>query len=257
MKIVIFTGAGLSAPSGIKTFRGSGGLWENHNINEICNEGTWKKNFDSVHTFYNARRKQMNSVEPNHAHRRLAELQSKYPDEVVLITQNVDNLLEKSGCKNVLHVHGELNKMECTACGIDAWDIGDRDWDQKTERCPKCNSRKGIKPFVVLFGGVAPMYFQMGKELEEVAMDNDSILVVLGTQGNVVPIASGICYFLDPYSPFSFRNAKKTINAHTILNNMEANHDSLPEVLFDEIYYESCETAIDKIIASIENKMRE
>ena len=117
-KLIIFSGAGISAESGINTFRDTNGLWENHSIKEICSEYTWKQNFEAVHSFYNQRRVQLSEVQPNNAHKVVATLKKQYGEDCYVITQNVDDLFERVGCKDVLHVHGELGKMECTACGI-------------------------------------------------------------------------------------------------------------------------------------------
>ena len=115
-KLIIFSGAGISAESGINTFRDTNGLWEKYSIEEICTENTWKQNFDAVHVFYNQRRIQLQKVKPNRAHEVVSMLKKMYGDNCYVITQNVDDLFERAGCEDVLHVHGELTKMECTAC---------------------------------------------------------------------------------------------------------------------------------------------
>lgn len=233
-KIIIFSGAGLSQPSGISTFRDSNGLWENHQIEEICNESTWKKNFDAVHKFYNQRRVQLNDIKPNRAHEAVARIMKKYgEDNVYNITQNVDDLFERTGCE-VLHLHGELTKMHCEACG-ETWEIGYHKFNSKMDRCPKCNSLKGVRPKIVFFGGAAPMYSYFSRAMDY-ANNPETIVLVIGTMGNVVPI----------WSYLQGKTCKK------VLCNMEPSK-SIPDDKFDKVYYESIETAINQIEKYIED----
>ncbi|TNC74240.1 SIR2 family NAD-dependent protein deacylase [Rubellimicrobium roseum] len=181
--LVVFSGAGLSADSGIATFRGADGLWENHSIDEVCNYDTWERNRESVHRFYNARRAALAEVQPNPMHRLLANWQTRF--RTTLITQNIDDLLERAGARDVLHVHGVLSEMRCLACGS-VWDIGPKAWDPSEERCPTCGSRDRVKPNVVFFNEPAPLYKPMSEILG--ALGRDDVLVVIGTDGAVVPI---------------------------------------------------------------------
>jgi len=233
-KIIIFSGAGISAPSGISTFRDKDGLWENHKIDEVCNEGTWKNNFKIVHDFYNERRNQLENVEPNIAHKVVSDIIYKYgEDNVINITQNVDNLFERANVTNTLHVHGELTKMQCENCGHQ-WNIGNKSFDIKKDKCPNCDSVKNVRPKIVFFGGSAPMYKYMSRAFEYASLEN-SIVVVIGTMGNVVPIDA---YLKD-------KKAKK------ILCNMEKSK-YINEKNYDNVYYESITTVIDKIEKNIE-----
>ena len=187
-RIIIFSGAGISQPSGISTFRDTDGLWENHKIEEICNQNTWKKNFEAVHDFYNQRRMQLNEVEPNIAHKTIAKMVNEYgKDNVYNITQNVDDLFERAGTE-ALHVHGELTKMECEACGNN-WNIGYKAFDIEKDRCPKCDSLKGVRPKIVFFYGSAPMYEYMFNAADH-TMNPESIVVIIGTMGNVIDVNS-------------------------------------------------------------------
>jgi len=234
-KIIIFSGAGLDAPSGIQTFRGTDGLWNGHKIEEVCDERTWKKNFQVVHNFYNERRIHLDTVEPNIAHKTIQRIVEKYgKDNVFNITQNISDLLEKAGCKEdeVLHVHGNLKKMKCEACGH-TWDI-EGEFNIETDKCPECDSLKGVRPSVVFFYGPAPMYQYMFNAFDY-TMNPDTIVCIIGTMGNVVSIKDFIM----------------GTPCKCILNNMEKSED-LPEEYFDKIYYESCETAIGKIEKDIE-----
>lgn len=186
-RLIVFTGAGISADSGISTFRDAGGLWENHRIDQVCDERTWKTNFDAVHSFYNARRQQLGTVEPNEAHHMLARLQKKYG--AILITQNIDDLLERAGCENVVHVHGFLTEVYCAECDKrgkgEPWDIGYTAWDNTSQRCPSCLTRF-VRPNVVFFHGAAPKYQIMYGVLE--TLTPDDVLLVMGTAGQVVSL---------------------------------------------------------------------
>lgn len=184
-KLVVFSGAGLSADSGISTFRGTDGLWENHRLDEVCNFHTWRANRLAVHRFYNARRTALDTVSPNAMHELLVDWQARYG--AILITQNVDDLLERAGAKDVLHVHGFLPELRCLACGHH-WNIGTAAWDAEADRCPSCNSLKGVKPNVVFFNEQAPLYVPMWKTFD--SLKAEDVLVVIGTDGAVIPIGA-------------------------------------------------------------------
>ena len=230
-KIIIFSGAGLSAESGISTFRDSNGLWENHKIEEICNEATWKSNFSKVHNFYNQRRTQLASVQPNEAHKTIKRMWDKFGDDLIVCTQNVDDMLERSGIprENILHLHGFLTEMQCTACGHN-WDIGYSEFNIETDRCPRCGSLKGVKPSIVFFGGNAPKYMNMYNNLNFLYADN-SRLIVIGTNGNVVQIDE-LTKHIHP---------KKKI-----LNNLEKS-EFIDDRNFGQVFYEPATTALLKI----------
>lgn len=230
-KIIIFSGAGLSAESGISTFRDNNGLWENHEIEKVCNESTWKHNFELVHEFYNERRTQLKSVRPNEAHKTIKRMYDKFGDGLIIATQNVDDLLERTGIpsKDIIHLHGELTKMHCTACG-NVWHIGYNEWNCEEDRCPKCNSRKGVKPFIVFFGGRAPKYMDMYNSMNHLYAD-DSKLVVIGTLGNVIPI--------DSFTSHIHKSKK-------ILNNLKQS-DYINAENFGKVFYEPATTALPKI----------
>ncbi|RYF00747.1 MAG: NAD-dependent deacetylase [Oxalobacteraceae bacterium] len=189
--LMIFSGAGISADSGVATFRDKDGLWENHRIEDVATESTWKANFDKVHAFYNARRVELATVVPNAAHYMVRRMQERFNAQV--ITQNVDDLFERAGCTDVIHVHGKLTEMRCEACG-GVWDIGYRPWDQTTEVCQgtrkaSCLCRKGVRPNVVFFGGMAPEYMRLYAALK-LAEDTKGTIAVIGTSGKVVDIGA-------------------------------------------------------------------
>ena len=229
-KIVIFSGAGISAESGIRTFRGENGLWENHKIDEICNQYTWEDNYDLVHQFYNQRRLQLAEVKPNYAHEAVTELKEKYKNDCIVITQNVDDMFERSGCKDVIHVHGELTKMECMTCE-NVFDIGYKEF-KNGDTCPKC-SNSIIKPYIVFFGGQAPYYSNMYDAFQHLQNEN-SIAVVIGTLGNVIQINANL----------------ELVDCHKILNNLEES-PYIDASQFDKVYYENATSAADKIVADI------
>jgi len=225
-KLVILSGAGLSAESGLSTFRDNDGLWEKHRVEDICDIHTWRNNYDLVHRFYNQRRTQLGTVQPNAAHRQIAKWESAYP--TILLTQNVDDLLERGGCKEVTHLHGFLTEMQCKACGND-WPIGYTEWSD-TDRCPRlrCRSRAGVKPNVVFFGESAPMYTRLFKTME--SLQAGDVLLVIGTTGAVLPVDS------------MARRAPCT----TILNNL-APSEFIDGANFDHVFHEPATQAIGKI----------
>jgi len=220
---VFLTGAGISAESGLPTFRGEGGLWRNHRPEDLADYNTWKSNYDLVHDFYSMRRAKLAEVEPNAAHRAIAEM----GERVLNLTQNVDNLFERAGCCNIVHLHGRLWTMKCEACGHD-WEIGAKPWSA-ADRCPNCNSRKGVKPGVVMFHEGAPNYSYLGLLPQ---LDARHTLVVMGTSGNLLNI--------DSHVRFSNAGTK-------ILNNAEWSV-LIDDRLFDHVFYEPATSAIHKII---------
>lgn len=182
-KLVVLTGAGVSAESGIKTFRDSGGLWEGHDVMEVASPEGWRKNRELVLEFYNQRRKDCLKAEPNAAHRGLAMLE-KYFD-VTIVTQNVDPLHERAGSTDVIHLHGELLKSQSTLDSnlvyeMDHWEIKLGD---------KCEKGSQLRPYIVWFGEPVPMMELAIKK----AMEAD-IFAVVGTSLLVYPAAGLIQY---------------------------------------------------------------
>lgn len=220
-KIVILSGAGLSAQSGISTFRDNDGLWEKYDINRICSAGCLDWNYDETIDFYNQRRVDIKDKEPNEAHKTIARLKKEFPDKIKVITQNVDNLLEKAFCDDVLHLHGFLPQIRCMKCEH-IEDIEYEIQDDTNSSCRICGGN--MRPNVVFFGEPAPKYQDMHNILNECGL-----LVVIGTSGNVIDVS-----FLTQYADFS------------ILNNLEKS-DVIIEDVFNKIYYENATTAIEKI----------
>ena len=183
-KLLVFTGAGLSAPSGLQTFRDHNGLWHNYDPMLVANMITFKENRELVFEFYNKRRIQLLDVEPNNGHKMLADLQKTYgPDRVQICTQNVDDLLERAGCTNVLHVHGRLTEMICLTHGH-VWDIGYTEIEHNV-RCPKCGS-SNVKPGVIFFNEHAPAYLEMDAMFHDNRRNSSDVVLCIGTRFNVV-----------------------------------------------------------------------
>jgi len=182
-KIVILTGAGISAESGVKTFRASDGLWEGHRVEDVASPQGFIKNPNLVYEFYNLRRQQLlsQSVRENEAHRALAMLEKNFRGEVITVTQNIDDLHERGGSQNVLHMHGELLKARCTQCDK-VYECRD-DFDQTTI-CVKCKKTAGLRPHIVWFGEM-PMYMS---EITH-CLSTCDLFVSIGTSGNVYPAA--------------------------------------------------------------------
>jgi len=181
-KIVVLTGAGISAESGIRTFRDSGGLWEEHSIMDVATPEAWQKNPALVTKFYNARRSQLLSVEPNPAHLALTRLQRFF--DVKIVTQNVDDLHERAGNNNVLHLHGELIKARSEKHAELVYEIGYRE----IALGETCEKGFQLRPHIVWFGEDVPLIVEASKYV----VDAD-ILIVIGTSLNVYP-AAGLLY---------------------------------------------------------------
>lgn len=177
-KIVILTGAGISAESGIQTFRGANGLWEGHKIEEVASIDGWHQNRERVLDFYNLRRRQLLTVAPNEGHKALVELEKKY--HVVVITQNVDDLHERAGSSMVLHLHGELLKVRSTLDESLIYDC-----TEDINPGDTCELGSQLRPHIVWFGEMVP-------RMEDAALiaERADIFIVIGTSLQVYPAAS-------------------------------------------------------------------
>jgi NAD-dependent deacetylase len=182
-RLVILTGAGMSSESGIRTFRDSGGLWEEYDVTEVATPMAWEKNRDLVLRFYNERRRQLKDCKPNEGHKGLAALE-KYFD-VHIITQNIDNLHEQAGSTKILHLHGELTKARSTLDAALIYDIGYRDIIPGDN----CEMGSQLRPHIVWFGEDVPM---MDEAVYITA--RSEIFVVIGSSLNVYPAAGLISY---------------------------------------------------------------
>lgn len=199
-RIVILTGAGLSAESGLSTFRDKGGIWSKHRIEDVATPEAFSRDPESVLEFYNTRRKSAAGVKPNAAHVALARLEKEYPGEVLTVTQNIDPLHEMAGTKRLIHMHGEICKKLCAHCGTrETWED-----DLSTELvCQTCKKSGGMRPDVVWFG-------EMPYQMEEiaVALSACDLFISIGTSGTVYPAAGFV---------MEARNA----GAHTVELNLE------------------------------------
>ena len=184
-RLVILTGAGMSAESGISTFRDSGGLWEQYNVEDVASIEGWFRNPTLVQEFYNQRRKQLLSTQPNEGHKGLAELEKDF--DVQIITQNVDNLHERAGSSNVLHLHGELMKVRSTRNESRIYELTADNWEVKPDTRDKYGDT--VRPHIVFFGEAVPM-INPAIDLVESA----DIFVVIGTSLNVYPAAGLVQY---------------------------------------------------------------
>lgn len=211
-KIVVLTGAGISAESGIKTFRDSDGLWDGHDINDVASPAGWNKNPALVLDFYNQRRRQLKDVQPNDAHYALKILEQKF--EVVIITQNVDDLHERAGSKHIIHLHGQLNKVRCSHDDhklIYSWTddlvLGD-----------VCDEGHQLRPHIVWFGESVPL---IPNAIDHII--NADILIIIGTSMQVYPAAGLVAYadsncdiyYIDP-NPKQSLELDRIDNLHVI-----------------------------------------
>lgn len=201
IKVVVISGAGISAESGLSTFRDSGGIWEGYNIEEVASPYGWQEDPGKVLEFYNLRRKQAFEAQPNAAHKTLADLETTF--EVSIVTQNVDDLHERAGSSNVLHLHGELRKARSTEDESLVTDIGSR----PIKLGDLAEDGAQLRPHVVWFGEMVPMIEVAAKEVAEA-----DILIVVGTSLVVYPAAGLIeyakqsipKYIIDPAEPQLF-----------------------------------------------------
>ncbi|UZK64985.1 NAD-dependent deacylase [Sphingomonas sp. M1-B02] len=178
--ILILTGAGISAESGVATFRGPGGLWEGHRVEDVCTPEALERDRAQVHRFYDARREQLAAVEPNAAHRALARLDAEWAGDLLLVTQNVDDLHERAGSKRLLHMHGELKSALCARCEAR------QPWEAALPPghiCPACGA-SALRPDIVFFG---EMPYRM--DVIEQALAKADLFVSIGTSGAVYPAA--------------------------------------------------------------------
>jgi len=227
-RLVVLTGAGISAESGINTFRDSGGLWEQYDVMEVASIEGWRKNPQLVQRFYNERRKQLTEVEPNVAHRILAELEKDF--EVTVVTQNVDNLHERGGSTNIIHLHGELTKARSSINPNLIVDVGYSpiEWGEKAP------DGSQLRPHIVWFGEAVPL-IEMAAETVSLA----DILLIIGTSLNVYPAAGLVgyanrnasIYLIDP-NEINYQGRKITFIREKASVGMEIFKNSIiPELL--------------------------
>ena len=213
--IAVLTGAGISAESGIKTFRDIGGLWENYRVEEVASPEGFATDPALVHRFYNLRRHNLlhGDIHPNPAHQALARLEQEFPGDFLLVTQNIDNLHERAGSLRMVHMHGEILKMRCSVSG----QVFPIDHDLSVEdRCECCREPGRLRPHVVWFGEMP-----MEMDLIYAALDSCDLFISIGTSGNVYPAAG-------------FVQVAHAAGAHTVEINLEP---SAVESAFHEHIY--------------------
>jgi NAD-dependent deacetylase len=209
--LVVLTGAGISAESGLATFRGPEGLWEGRRVEDVATPQAFARDPGLVQAFYDARRARLREVEPNAAHRALARLDSAWPGGLLIVTQNVDDLHERAGAKRVLHIHGELRSAWCLACDART------PWDAPLSSgppCPACGAAGALRPDIVWFG-------EMPYEMDRIdaALRKADLFVSIGTSGAVYPAAG-------------FVQTARYAGARTLEMNLEP---SLGSVWFEEV----------------------
>lgn len=180
-RIIVLTGAGISAESGLGTFRDKDGLWTKYDLSEVATPEGFARNKPLVHAFYNARRKGLLNASPNAAHEALARLEAEFEGDILIVTQNVDDLHERAGTRNLIHMHGELLRALCAACGES------RPWREDLNEgliCPACGKKGHMRPDVVWFG---EMPYRMDDIYDRLAACD--LFVSIGTSGTVYPAA--------------------------------------------------------------------
>ncbi len=224
-KIVVLTGAGMSAESGLKTFRDADGLWEGHDVMEVASPQGWYNDRKLVLDFYNQRRKQLLGAQPNNAHRSLAALEQKY--RVTVITQNVDDLHERAGSSNIIHLHGELLKVR----SINKEELI-YSWNKDLNLGDLADDGSQLRPHIVWFGEAVPL---LDKAME--ITKKADILIIIGTSMQVYPAAS-LIHYIKPAIPIYFIDPNPNISA--------SSYDNLT------IISEKASTGMEKLVSMLE-----
>ena len=201
-EVVVLTGAGISAESGVRTFRDNGGLWENHRVEDVATPEAWVSDQSLVWRFYQARRNQLLEVLPNPAHFALAQLESK-TESFTLITQNVDDLHERGGSESVIHMHGRLQTLRCETTGLSEVRMGEHDLGGDFVLCNCCAVSSRMRPDIVWFGEIPMEMDVIYREVEKC-----DVFIVIGSSGHVYPAAGLV-------------DLANSNDAHTILVNLE------------------------------------
>jgi NAD-dependent deacetylase len=219
--VVVFSGAGLSAESGIPTFRDSNGLWENHRVEDVASPGGWRRDPALVLRFYDLRFRGLQAAQPNEAHRSIARLQARF--NVLNITQNIDDLLERAGCENVVHLHGLITRRKCEF-HQDIFGDGGYTCDFKTHQdvpvklgdlCPKCGGQ--LRPDVVWFGEAVHFDFDGLSGLVEEVDRHDGVFICIGTSAQVAPASHLIPIFSPVKNKFIIDVRTRPTGDYTLL----------------------------------------
>ncbi len=231
--IVVLTGAGISAESGLRTFRDADGLWEGHAVDEVATPEAFARNPGLVHHFYNERRRQLrdDQVQPNAAHQALGDFERQFDGDFLLVTQNVDDLHERGGSRRVVHMHGELGRIRCSRSGRIF------DWDQDTHAellCECCRQPGLLRPHIVWFGEIP-----LSMDIIETAVSRCDLFVSIGTSGAVYP-AAGLRQIADAYG------------AHTVELNKEPSNGAR---YFDECHYGLATEVVTRYFGTLSDRL--
>ena len=226
--IVVLTGAGISAESGLRTFRAADGLWEEHRVEDVATPEAFARDPHLVQRFYNERRSQLlNGIRPNPGHQALADFERRHPGQFTLITQNIDNLHEQAGSQNILHMHGEILKSRCQNSGA----IYDCNEDLTMEQlCSCCGEPGNLRPHIVWFGEM-PFYM----DDIEMQLRSCDLFISIGTSGNVYPAAG-------------FFQMAKSVGAHTVELNLEPSANGS---WFDETRYGPASVIVEEYLGNL------
>jgi NAD-dependent deacetylase len=224
--VFVLTGAGISAESGLPTFRASDGLWAGHRVEDVCTPEALEQNPALVWQFYSERREQGAKAEPNPAHIALAELESKLGDRFFLCTQNVDDLHERAGSKRLLHMHGELAKSRCEdECGQPP--VEDRTVYRNLAEVGRCSCGARLRPHIVFFGEIPLEMDRIQREIELA-----TVMIVVGTSGSVYPAASFVHWARQKGARAVYIGPEPPLNAHAFTNVVEGNAGKVMPGLF-------------------------
>jgi NAD-dependent deacetylase len=230
--IVFLTGAGISAESGLATFRSENGLWNNHRVEDVATIEAYYRNPEYVHQFYNDMRPELYQAQPNDAHYAISKLQQNYPANVSVITQNVDTLHEKAGTHNVYHIHGQIDQIVCLNCGhiFHTWNDVNSD-----DKCENCGTVGMLKPNIVFFGE-SLLYTKQ----TDMLLQTCDLFISVGTSGVVYPAAG-------------FVQIAKMFGAETLEFNKEVTGNNL---LFDKHIYGSAGTTLPQYVDDLLNQIQ-
>lgn len=224
--VFVLTGAGVSAESGLKTFRDQGGLWEGYRVEDVATPEAWAEDAERVWRFYSQRRRDARKAEPNPAHRALADLEAKLGDRFFLVTQNVDDLHEKAGSQRLVHMHGELfaSRCECSpiAPGVGAWSCRERPFRDESlyesaEAIARCACGGRIRPHIVWFGEIPLEMERIQREI-----DRATVMLVVGTSGAVYPAANFVRW-AGPHVRRIYIGPEEPMNAHAFTDIVRGN----------------------------------
>jgi len=224
--VFVLTGAGISAESGLPTFRGSNGLWAGHRVTDVCTPEAWKRDPALVWEFYSGRRAAGEKAEPNPGHVAIAELEAQLGERFFLCTQNVDDLHERAGSKRLLHMHGELNKARCEAvCGLPP--VEDHAIYRSLEEVGRCACGARLRPHIVFFGEIP---LEMGRIQREIR--KATLMLVVGTSGSVYPAANFVHWAREHGGRAVYVGPEEPLNAEAFTHIVEGNAGEVLPGLF-------------------------